>query len=275
MPDFPAIAKQLDHRPAGDPTPVGGGCIHRAYRWGDLFLKLNDRDQLPNFEAEANGLAALRATGSIRVPAVRGLGGTTDHAFLALEWLDLTPSGDETLLGEQLAALHAHRDDRYGFPADNFLGATPQPNGWLDSWPEFFRQRRLGHLLEQLAARGVTFPGAERLLERLDDLLPAHPPGSLLHGDLWGGNRAFLADGTPVLFDPACHHGDAACDLAMARLFGGFGERFFEAYRLHAAPGADDPQRIPLYQLYHVLNHALLFGGGYVEDAAARIRRLA
>lgn len=274
MPDFEAIARQLGSRPDGSPRPVGGGCIHACYRWGSVFLKTNSAAHEATFQAEAECLAAIAATGTIRVPEVIGRACSDGGSFLALEFLDLRESGDESRLGEELAALHQHGASYFGFGSDNFIGATPQENGRMSSWTEFFRQRRMRPLLDRLARNGFSPAGSETFLERLDDLLPADdPPASLLHGDLWAGNRAYLPDGTPVLFDPASYYGHAACDLAMTTLFGGFGRRFSDAYRHHASAAFDAPELYDLYNLYHLLNHALLFGGHYGDLAAAAIRR--
>jgi fructosamine-3-kinase len=266
-----ALSHLLGSTPPGDPTPVSGGCIHACYRWGPYFIKTNSADHVDNFRAEATGLAAIRDTGAIRVPDVIALDLEADRAFIVLEHLDLISSGDEALLGERLAALHQHLAENHGFPEDNFIGATTQPNPRSDRWPDFFAEHRLGHLFDLLTRRGVSFPGSERLLSRIPELLPDDPPPSLLHGDLWAGNKAFLPDGTPVLFDPACYHGHAAADIAMTKLFGGFGGRFYDAYRSHS--DLDDPSLHELYNLYHVLNHAALFGGGYVSQAGDIIRR--
>mgnify|MGYP000064837523 FL=1 len=278
MPDFDAIARAIAavaKAPHGQPEPVGGGCIHQAFRWGGYFVKANVPEQHPNFLAEATGLREIARTATLRVPEVIAAGRDPRQAFLVLEHFDLRGAGDEAGLGEQLARLHQVTGARYGFGGDNFIGATPQPNDWLDAWPAFFRERRIGHLLGLLGARGIEFPEAATFLARLPELLPSDPPAALLHGDLWGGNKAFLADGTPVVFDPAVHHGDPECDLAMTALFGGFGRRFHEAYRsLRPAP-ADVAARHEIYQLYHVLNHALLFGGGYLEQARRILRRYA
>lgn len=273
MTNLPLIARELGHVPPGQPIPVSGGCIHRSYRWGNWFLKTNSADQADNFRAEALDLQAIAATGTIRVPEVIGQGLTDDTAWLAIEALDLVPHGNETLLGEQLAALHEVTADRYGFHTDNFIGATPQPNRPSPSWGEFFRDRRIGHLIALLAKQASRIPEADAFLARLPSLLPENPPPSLLHGDLWGGNKAFLPEGTPVLFDPAVYHGDPECDLAMTRLFGGFGPRFYQAYRHHRPAPGHESFLHQLYNLYHVLNHALLFGGGYLAEARGIMRR--
>ena len=275
MSDLLSIAALLDPLPTGQPRAVGGGCIHESYTWGSYFIKTNRLSEADNFAAEAAGLAAIAATGTIRTPEVIRHGTEGKTAFLVLECLSLTSLGDEASLGEQLAALHEHTAGSFGFSSDNFIGATPQPNPWTSSWSEFFTRSRIGHLLERLADSGRCFPEADSFLQRLPGLLPPGPPSSLIHGDLWAGNKAFLPDGTPVLFDPAAHHADPECDLAMTGLFGGFSSRFRDAYRsIHPAP-ADEHDLHEIYRLYHLLNHALLFGGGYFDQAGAVIRRFA
>ena len=262
-------------------SPVGGGCINAAWRLdtdaGRFFVKLNTAAGAEMFAAEAAGLAALGAGGAVRVPRPLAHGTAGARAFLLLEHLELGP-GDRTSaarLGHALAALHAVTAPAFGWTRDNTLGSTPQPNGWMDDWIAFWRERRLGHQLALAARRGHRFRDGERLLARLDALLAGHAPApSLLHGDLWGGNWAALPDGTPVLFDPAVYHGDREADLAMTELFGGFDPAFLAAYR-EAAPLDDGyPLRRELYNLYHVLNHVNLFGGGYVGQAERGIARL-
>ncbi len=269
------------------PTPaaaVHGGCIAECWRWdtagGPLFVKLAPAGRLTVLEAEREGLTALASAGALRVPAVRGLGASGEHCFLALEWIELaptTPRSDERL-GEQLAALHRARAARFGFERDNFIGRTVQPNTWHDDWVQFLKTRRLGHQL-QLAAEaghgGRLQQRGRRLLEVMDVFFATYRPApSLLHGDLWGGNHAADASGNPVVFDPAVYFGDREADIAMTRLFGGFGPRFYSAYvaswPLDAAAGT----RRDLYNLYHVLNHLNLFGGAYRDQAEGLIDRL-
>jgi len=263
---------------------VGGGSINTCYRWpagdGALFVKVGPRAAHAAFAAEAAGLLELGAARALRVPQVRSCGHTDAAAFLALEWIEAARADRacEHRLGEGLAAQHAVTAVRFGWQRDNTIGRTPQPNGWIDGWTEFFRERRLrpqlalaveNGLAAQLAASG------ERLLESLPALLAGHhPAASLLHGDLWGGNWLATASGEPVIFDPAVYYGDRETDLAMTRLFGGFGEAFYRAYeaRWPPAPGAE--VRAELYNLYHVLNHANLFGGGYAQQARAIMERL-
>lgn len=270
-----AILPRLPEQPRGEPVSVAGGCIHSSWKWGPFFLKINDLSRVPHFHAEAEGLRALAETRTIRVPNVILRDTTDTHAFLVLEALDLTADGDESALGEQLAALHHHTAEHFGFADDNFIGDTPQPNPWHRDWTEFFRKQRLGFLLDRLAQRGIRFPESRSLLDHLPEILPrTDPTPSLLHGDLWAGNKAFLPDGTPVVFDPACHYGHAACDLAMTRLFGGFSRRFYESYAANTPAEWHETSGDDVYTLYHILNHALLFGCGYTAQARALIQRL-
>ena len=180
-------------------------------------------------------------------------------------------------LGQRLAGLHRSSAERFGWHRDNTIGATPQSNRWTASWIEFWRTQRLGFQLE-LAARngygGSLQRRGEQLLAQLDALLAHDPAPSLLHGDLWGGNAAATPAGEPVLFDPACYYGDREADLAMTELFGGFAPAFYSAYRDTWQVDAGYAVRRDLYNLYHVLNHLNLFGGGYRAQAEGMIERL-
>jgi len=190
----------------------------------------------------------------------------------------LSARGDDALLGEQLATLHRRTGKAFGFTQDNFIGSSPQRNTWNNDWISFWREERLGFQLELAAENG--YGGklqslGEDLLEALPAFFEGYAPApSLLHGDLWSGNHAFLADGTPTIFDPAVYYGDRECDLAMTELFGGYTANFYAAYRaawpLHEGYGL----RRDLYNLYHILNHANLFGGGYANQAEQMMRTL-
>jgi fructosamine-3-kinase len=268
--------------------PVGGGCIHTALRLRggtsdgarSYFVKMNEAARAAMFEAEADGLAALRKAGAVRVPEVVTRGEDGERAWLALEWLELaslTPASGARL-GTALAALHAVPQQKFGWARDNYIGATPQVNGWSDEWLPFWRDRRLVSQLRLAAHNRLPsrmIDRGERLATDIEAFFRTHRPApSLLHGDLWGGNAAALPDGTPVLFDPAVYVGDREADLAMTELFGGFPPDFHAAYR--AALPLDDGYRVrrDLYNLYHVLNHANLFAGAYVGQAAEMIGRL-
>ena len=245
-----------------------------------FFVKSNDRDREALFEAEEDGLRALREAGAVRVPAVIGRGRDEASAWLVLEWLDLAALGAPAArnLGVALAAQHRVTFPQFGWRRDNFIGATPQENARGADWHAFFRDRRL-HPQLRLAARNRLpsrlIDRGERLLADCGAYFAGHAPvASLLHGDLWGGNAAQAADGTPVIFDPAVHAGDREADIAMTHLFGGFPPDFHAAYDEAWAPAPGRRERRDLYNLYHVLNHANLFAGGYVRQAEDSIGRL-
>ncbi len=267
--------------------PVGGGSINEAYLLegtdGALyFLKLNDAQHLAMFAAEEKGLAAIAATNTIRVPQSIAQGSASGQSYLVLEYLELNSRGNAKLLGEQLAMLHRCMGNSFGFSHDNFIGTTPQPNAWPKNgkadWIDFWREQRLGFQL-RLAAQNGYGGQLQRFGEKLMDALPAFfagytPQPSLLHGDLWSGNHAFLADGTPTIFDPATYYGDRECDLAMTELFGGYSADFYAAYRVAYPLDLGYAARRELYNLYHILNHANLFGGGYARKAEQIMRKL-
>jgi fructosamine-3-kinase len=287
--DWGAVAASLEAAsgaafPVTVCEPVPGGCINRGYMLGSgrrrVFVKTNTPERLDMFEAEADGLRAIRATGSVRAPEPLCTGRDATRSWLALECLELTSCGTAGMaaLGRGLAAMHRSLGARFGWHRDNTIGATPQLNPPADDWIEFWREHRLGYQLA-LAARGG-HTGAlqrrgEQLLQRMGELFAGYrPPPSLLHGDLWGGNAACTAANAPVIFDPACYHGDREADLAMTELFGGFTASFYAAYREAWPLDAGYAARRDLYNLYHVLNHLNLFGGGYRSQAEALIDRL-
>ena len=242
------------------------------------FRKTGPASALAMFEAEADGLNELRAAGEVRVPEVIEVGIENGQSYLVIERLDLQqPSRDiERQFGRQLARLHRHTADRFGWFRDNTIGPTPQRNDWADDWVDFFRELRLDFQVGLAHRNGYDLVAeGERLGARLRGLFDGYEPGaSLLHGDLWGGNWGAV-DGEPVIFDPADYCGDRESDIAMSMLFGGFGREFYNAYEAEwpMAPGHE--RRIKLYQLYHVLNHLNLFGSSYLGRARQLFRELA
>jgi fructosamine-3-kinase len=273
------------HRPfeVCSATSVSGGSINEAFRLegtnGECyFLKLNDARHHPMFVAEAAGLDTISATGTLRVPQPIAQGIADTQSYLILEYLELYSRGHARLLGEQLAEMHRCKGRAFGFAEDNFIGTTSQSNTWTEDWVTFWREQRLGFQL-QLAAKEGYDGELQRLGEELLDALPAYfdgytPQPSLLHGDLWSGNHAYLAKGSPVIFDPAAYYGDRECDLAMTELFGGFHADFYTAYRASWPLDRGYAGRRDLYNLYHILNHANIFGGGYVRQAEQVMQKL-
>ena len=263
---------------------LAGGDINSAYclQGADrnYFVKLNSAELIGMFEAEAAGLSELAATKTVRIPnpVVHGL--TGQHAFLVLEFIEFGSGNktSETLLGQQLALLHQQRQAYFGWHRGNTIGSTPQPNNHCEDWLTFWHEYRLQHQL-QLAAkhgyRGHLQPNGAQLCHRLAAFFDGYSPQpALLHGDLWGGNTATDKQSNPVIFDPACYYGDREADLAMTELFGGFSPDFYAAYRETYPVDSGYVTRKTLYNLYHILNHLNLFGGGYLRQAENMILSL-
>ncbi len=244
---------------------------------GQLFVKTGPASSLDMFEAEAAGLEELAAAAVIRVPRVHDVGLRDGGAFIAIEKLTFAPvrREDERKLGEQIAAMHRVTRDQFGWYRDNTCGPTPQINTLHDDWATFFSECRIGFQLDLAARNGYDLGvKGQTLLQRIPQLLEGHrPDASLLHGDLWGGNWANTDQG-PAIFDPAVYYGDRETDLAMSRLFGGFGRGFYTAYEETWPLPPGHERRNDLYQLYHVLNHLNLFGSGYLRQSIGLMDRL-
>ena len=290
--DYPPILDELGRGAPVALKGLGGGCIADAAVAGfadgsSVFVKR--ASGVPGmFKCEAVGLRALGATGAIRVPQVLAVSSDA----LVLEMIEASPRRRNFFedFGRRFANLHRHRGKACGFPQDNFIGATPQPNQPLDGswesageddgsgWPAFFLERRLRFQVHLAAERG----GGElrRLLDRseqhiMEMLGSALEPPVILHGDLWGGNYIVDECGEACLIDPATYYGNREADLAMTRLFGGFDRAFYAAYVEESPLASGHEERLPIYQLYHVLNHYNLFGGGYYEQSRRILAHLA
>lgn len=262
---------------------VGGGCINAAFVVGDghreFFVKTNQAHLVEMFAAEAEGLAEIVASRSVRAPEPICWGEAAGQSYLVLERLGLGGGGRGAAerLGRELAAMHRATRNRFGWHRDNTIGSTHQPNDEEADWLAFYRDHRLGFQLDLAARNGFGYlrGKGEELMGRLVDFFPGYDPKpSLLHGDLWSGNYAVETGGDPVIFDPAVYYGDREADLAMTELFGPFPAAFYDAY---AEAWPIDPGygvRKSLYNLYHILNHANLFGGGYAGQADSMMGRL-
>jgi fructosamine-3-kinase len=267
--------------------PAAGGCIHHAARVsttrGDYFAKWSEGGPDDVFLREADGLRTLReADSGLVIPEVLLAAGPAPGrpAFILMEYLPPGPrgSGHEAALARGLAALHGRRAPAFGFPVPTYCGPTLQDNRETASWAEFYAERRLRPLTRQLEVRGALGASEIRLLERVVARLPALLPGEsvpcLIHGDLWSGNVLGTTRG-PALVDPACAYADREMEFGITTLFGGFSDRFFLAYEEAWPLAAGFRERNPLYQLYHLLNHHLIFGGHYGAEALAVARRFA
>jgi len=251
---------------------------------GRFFCKWLAADQLERLQAEAEGLQALiSCAGSLVLPRPLALGLACGRALLVLDWLDLA-GGDRAgweRLGRGLAQLHRRSLELtpapglFGWHDDRWIGAGIQRGGWQRSWGAFFCQQRLADQFQRLEAQGLRWPQSERLLELLPPWLEQHQPEPcLVHGDLWPGNAGVLRDGRPCLYDPAVSYSDREVDLAMARMFGGLPEAFFAAYNNEWPLPAGAEQRLIAYNLFHLLNHANLFGGSYIDQSRRSVEAL-
>ena len=260
---------------------VDGGCINSATVLQDgkrrYFVKLNEATRLSMFEAEAEGLKEIAQTHSVRVPLPLCAGAVDGSAYLVLEHLDLGGADARSLerLGRELARMHRATQKQFGWRLDNTIGSTPQVNTPGADWVEFWRAHRLGFQLKLAMHNGHNLMRTgERLMADLGNFFRGYRPApSLLHGDLWGGNVGALGQ-QPVIFDPAVYYGDREADIAMTELFGGFSARFYQAYQDAWPLDPGYRQRKTLYNLYHILNHLNLFGGGYGAQAEHMIAAL-
>jgi len=265
-------------------TSVGGGSINTAYQLTAnghaYFIKLNQPQLVDMFEAEARGLEEMRALNCVRIPEVICFGQADGHSYIILEYIELGSLRGQAskLLGTQLAQLHSHTQDFFGWHIENTIGSTPQHNERHHDWLSFWQQQRLAKQLKFAANNGFSgriHDRGQQLLEKLPLFFDNYSPEpSLLHGDLWSGNAAADPQGNPVIFDPACYYGDRETDIAMTELFGGFGGDFYAAYQAQYPLDSGYKTRKTLYNLYHILNHLNLFGGGYLSQSENMIEQL-
>ncbi|WP_053227519.1 fructosamine kinase family protein [Solirubrobacter soli] len=259
---------------------VGGGDINEAYRvqfTDESFAFVKTRDDVApgEYAAEAAGLRWLAEPGALRVPEVLGV----RDDVLVLDWVDEGGRGDAAALGAGLAAVHAAGADEFGTPRQGGetmrLGRLTLPNAPTPDWATFYAERRLLAVLPHAGLTRFGNKAVESICARMADLAGPPEPPARLHGDLWSGNVLWGRDGRPWLIDPAAYGGHREVDLAMLRLFGAPGRAFLNAYedRYPLAPGHED--RVELYQLFPLLVHAALFGGGYPASAERVARKYA
>lgn len=274
---------------------VSGGDINQAYHLSangpngvtDYFVKLNDSQYADMFVKEALGLEALQQSEAIKVPGVIAFGQFEQYSYLVLHYIPMLPLGNIADFAIGLANLHHHHCSQFGFEHNNTIGRTPQINHWQDNWGHFFSEQRIGYqldLLEQhLEQHPKQYSGSPNLIHKGRQLLPKltkylnrhKPKAALVHGDLWQGNFSFDHAGIPVIYDPACYYGDHEVDLAMLELFGEPGRAFFAAYSKVHPIDSGYAKRRDIYNLYHILNHASLFAGSYIQQAQRIIDKIA
>lgn len=264
-------------------SPVGGGDINEAYRFettlGTYFVKKNSSSRFPQmFEKEALGLKILADAEEIPVPEVMTCDETGEEAFLIMKYI---PPGTKSTdfwetFGRRLAALHRHTDEMFGLDHDNYIGSLHQSNRRHRSWTDFFREERLQFQVKMARDAGRidsdTIRKFERFYQKLEDIFPVEPP-ALIHGDLWGGNFIVNPEGEAVIIDPAVYYGHREMDLGMSQLFGGFHHEFYEAYNRHYSLEPGWQKRLDYCNLYPLMVHVNLFGGGYLGSVKSILKR--
>jgi fructosamine-3-kinase len=257
---------------------VSGGDINQAFcihgNSKKYFLKINSASAYTGmFAKEAKGLTALIANYRLQIPNLVKHGIVGDEQYLLLEWMERgTPSKNFWEdFGTALALMHKKPQAYFGFEEDNFIGSLHQSNKKHDSWTAFYAEERIIPLTNKL---GFDKRSVETFCSKLDPLFPKEAP-SLLHGDLWNGNFMCAANGKACIYDPAVYYGHREMDLGMTKLFGGFDQKFYEAYNDTYPLQKGWEERIPLTQLYPLLVHAVLFGGGYTNSAKDIMKRFA
>ena len=263
--------------------PVSGGSINDAFRIstdkGSFFVKFNDASRYPGmFEKEAHGLQLLRESQTFKIPEVISYQDCGRFSFLLLEYIE---SADNSVsfweeFGKNLAQLHSHKHDHFGLDSDNYMGSLQQHNNFHNIWSEFFIVERLEVQMKLARESGAIgrgdISGFERLFKRLEEIFPPAKP-SLIHGDLWSGNFMTNDAGYASLIDPAVYYGHPEVDIAMSTLFGGFSQKFYEAYNVHNPLEKGWESRMDIYNLYPLMVHVNLFGGGYLGSVRQIIRR--
>ncbi|MBL7003899.1 MAG: fructosamine kinase family protein [Gammaproteobacteria bacterium] len=261
---------------------LSGGNINNAFKISNgeqsYFVKMNRKSQLYMFEAEKIGLECIADTNTLLVPTPIVTGVYGSESYLVLEYIDLQGHSDSARFGQKLAQLHLACESRFGFDIDNTIGSTPQVNAWTDSWVKFWQTHRLGYQLELAHKNGLShqlIEAGEKLIDKTPYFFTDYAPkASLLHGDLWSGNWSANQQGEPVIYDPAPYYGDHEADLAMTELFGHPGINFYPAYKETFVIDEGYATRKLFYNVYHILNHANLFGGGYISQAQNAIEQL-
>ncbi len=266
-------------------NPISGGCIHHAWKitlaTGEkFFAKTSSSEHYPILESEAIGLAALNDQinrNYLIIPKPLSLQKLEDTSILILPWIQLL-DGNETKLGQGLAMLHKNSSENgqknFGWGSNAHIGLNPQIGGWRKSWGKCFVELRLRPQID-MAKKWNLYFDREKFEARLIKYFEEHnPEPSLVHGDLWTGNKAIDKNGKGILFDPATWWADREVDIAMSKLFGGFSKQFYEWYEKTWRLPDGHEERVEIYNLYHLLNHANLFGGGYKSRTIESINKI-
>jgi protein-ribulosamine 3-kinase len=273
------IELKLDDEIISSKNQTGGDINHASIiKLSDgksLFLKWNDSAPDYMFEVESKGLKILSgANTDLEIPEVVEVG----KDFLLLSLLVPGSANSESAygFGTELAKLHQHSSETFGLNHDNFIGKLPQSNHQHQNWADFFVSERIEPQIKLGIQSGKfesnLIPIVDVLHKTVQDLFPNEQP-ALLHGDLWSGNYMFTKSGAASIYDPAIYYGHREMDIAMTRLFGGFSSYFYEGYNSEYPLADRFEDRIELYNLYPVLVHANLFGGGYIHRTLEILKR--
>lgn len=246
---------------------------------GQFFLKTNFEESEDIFEKEADGLNTMRTHCPLKIPEVFNFGRDESYNFILMEWIDAEKATSTYWqeLGLGLAQMHMATQNDFGYKSSNYIASIPQQNQPNHSWSDFFVQSRLDPLIGRAYYESLVdldfFKKFQKIYPLLEDFFPKEKP-SLLHGDLWSGNIMRGKSGIPVLIDPAVYFGHREMDLAFSRMFGPFEEEFYEAYDTFfpLEPGFKD--RVPVYNLYPLLVHLLLFGKSYLPGIEKTVSKL-
>jgi fructosamine-3-kinase len=242
-----------------------------------FFIKLNSKECLINFQAEAYSLKQLKSLTQIACPDVTTIGTSLNKSFLVLDYISFNKAKPALWyqLGQQLAQMHYEtQHGQFGWQHDNFIGNTIQPNHWSSNWTTFFAQQRIAWQLQLLSERSIILGDIDHISQVCHDVLLHHEAKPcLVHGDLWQANTGFTSD-KAMIFDPACYYGDREVDIAMTELFGQFPNDFYHGYQAEYPLDKGFEQRKIVYNFYHILNHANTFGGIYIEQAKAIVTRI-
>jgi fructosamine-3-kinase len=230
------------------------------------------------FEKEAKGLEILRGAGALEVPETVLFGENDDTAFLVLKRIKSAPKKPEFWedFGRKLAELHRNENNKFGLDHDNYIGSLVQINGFCDTWSEFFITKRLEVQIRTARNSGMLsgwiIKAFDSFFNKVEEIFPEENP-ALIHGDLWGGNFMVNSDGEPVIIDPAVYYGHREMDLGMSKLFGGFDNRFYEAYNSAFPLEKGWEKRLDYCNLYPLMVHVNLFGGGYLGSVETVLRK--